>query len=106
MESFFVNYAIPAAFILLAIAALAAIVLPLINSFSNPRALLRSAIGVIILIVVFMIGWSLTPAEANLQYDVTEGASKIIGGALTTMYILFGIAILGIIGSEIYKIVQ
>ena len=106
MESFFVNYGIPAALILLVIAALAAIVLPLINSFSNPRSLLKSAIGVIVLVVIFMIGWSLTPAQANMQYDVTEGASKIIGGALTTMYILFGISIIGIVFSEIYKIVQ
>jgi hypothetical protein len=106
MENIFVNYGIPAAFILLILAAAAAIILPLINSFSNPKTLLKSAIGIAVLAVIFLIGWSLSPAEANLQYNVTEGTSKVIGGALTTMYILFGLAILGIILSEINKIVQ
>lgn len=106
MENIIVNYGIPAAFILLAIAALAAILLPLINSISNPRTLLKSGIGIAVLVVIFLIGWSMAPAEPNLQYNVTEASSKAIGGALTTMYILFGLAVLGIILSEINKIVQ
>jgi hypothetical protein len=106
MENIIVNYGIPAAFILLALAALAAILLPLINSINNPRSLLKSAIGIAALVVIFLIGWSLSTAEMNAQFNVTESTSKVIGGALTTMYILFGLAILGIILSEINKIVQ
>lgn len=106
MENIIVNYGIPAAFILLILAVAAAIILPLIKSFSDPRTLLKSAIGIAALAVIFLIGWSLAPSEASLQYGVTEGTSKVIGGALTTMYILFGIAIIGIVFSEINKIVQ
>ena len=106
MESIIVNYGIPAAFILLIIAALAAIILPLVSAFSNPRALLKSAIGIAVLAVVFLIGWSLSTPEVYAQFGVSEATSKIIGGALITMYILFALAILGIIASEIYKIVQ
>lgn len=106
MENIFVNYGIPAAFILLVIASLAAIILPLINSFSNPRALLKSAIGIAVLAVIFLIGWSMSTPEVYAQFGVTEGTSKIIGGALITMYILFAIALVGIVASEIYKIVQ
>lgn len=106
MENIVVNYGIPAAFILLILAALAAILLPIINSVSNPRSLIKSAIGIVVLAVIFLIGWSMSGAEVNAQFNVTEATSKVIGGALTTMYILFGIAFLGIILSEINKILQ
>lgn len=106
MENLFVNYFLPAAFILLILAVAAAIILPLINSFGNPRTLLKSAIGIAVLAIIFLIGWSLSPGEPDPQYNVTEATSKAIGGALTTMYILFGIAVVGIIFSEINKILQ
>jgi hypothetical protein len=90
----------------LVIASLAAIILPLISSLSNPRALLKSGIGIAALAIIFLIGWSMSTPEINAQFGVTEGASKIIGGSLITMYILFVVAIIGIVASEIYKIVQ
>jgi len=106
MENIVVNYGLPAAFILLGLAALAAILLPLINSITNPRTLLKSAIGIVALAIIFVIGWSMSTGEMNAAFDVTESTSKIIGGALTTMYFLFGLALLGIVVSEVYKIVQ
>ncbi len=106
MENIVVNYGLPAAFILLGLAALAAILLPLINSFSNPRSLLKSGIGIVVLAVIFIIGWSMSTGEMNATFDVTESTSKIIGGALSTMYILFILALVGIVFSEINKIVQ
>lgn len=101
------NYGLYAAYILVVLGLLLAIVLPLISAFSNPRALIGGAVGIVAIVIVFFIGWSLSGNEVVPAYannNITETSSKFIGGALITMYILIGLAVLTIIFTEVSKI--
>ncbi len=107
MAEFISTYGLYAAYILTGIAILAAIVLPLISSFSDPKSLIGSVGGIVIIAIIFFIGWSLasnsvTPLDT--RFGITAGTSKIIGGALITFYIMTILAVLGIVVSEIANI--
>lgn len=97
------------AYLLVIIAALGAIVLPLINALSNPKSLLKSVLGVVIIGVVYLIGWGISGDEVTakyIQFDITNTSSKVIGGVLITTYLLMGIAVISIVYSEIAKIIK
>lgn len=107
MAEFISNYGLYAAYVLIILGILLAIVLPLISAFSNPRSLVGGAVGIVAIVVVFFIGWSLSGNEVLPTYtdnNITEASSKFIGGALITMYILISLAIIAIVFSEISKI--
>ena len=94
-------------YFLIAVAAIAAIVLPLIKSMSDPRSLLAMGAGLVGLIVIFLIGYALADSEvlpsfARQGIDATW--SQVIGGTLITMYLLIGIALLSILVTEVSKI--
>jgi len=97
------------AYLLVIVAALGAIVLPLINALGEPKKLLKSVLGVVVIGVVYLIGWGVAGDEVNAKYiafDITSTSSKVIGGVLITTYILMGIAMVSIVYSEIAKIIR
>ncbi len=108
MDQFVSTYGLYAAYILLGIAILAAILMPLIQSFSNPRALLGALVGVVAIAILFFIGYSIAGNEVVPLYiknNVTSAVtSKMIGGALITMYTLILLALASIVVTEITKI--
>lgn len=84
----------------------AAIILPLINALKSPKDLAKSAMGVGALVVIFIIAFGLSGSEVTAKYTaqgIGESSSKMIGAGLTMFYIVFFIAILGIVYSEINK---
>jgi hypothetical protein len=94
---------------LVIIATLAAIILPLINAFGDPKGLLKSLIGVAVLVVLYFISYALASNEVTPVYTrfaVGPELSKIVGGSLILMYILLLIAIVGIVYTEIVKLVK
>ncbi|MGK7391699.1 MAG: hypothetical protein ACNS60_15200 [Candidatus Cyclobacteriaceae bacterium M2_1C_046] len=94
---------------LLIIAAVAAIILPLINSLSQPKALLKAGVGVVTLVVIFLIGYVISDSGVTTMYTtlgVGPETSKFVGGALIAMYILMVIAIIGIIVTEFNKAIK
>ena len=109
MIDFLTDYGLIGAYILMAVALVSAIVLPLINAISNPKSLLLGLIGLVSLGIIFLIGYSISGSEATEAYatsGVGSGESKVIGGLLITMYILIGVAIIGIIFTEVSKILK
>ncbi len=96
------------AYILIAVALLAAIVLPLLNSLSNPKSLLKTLGGVVLLVVLFFIAYAISGGEVLPTYVeqgvTTSGTSKFVGGVLITMYILIVFALLAIAITEIKKV--
>ncbi|MDH5598965.1 MAG: hypothetical protein OEY34_07565 [Cyclobacteriaceae bacterium] len=106
-DNVLVNIGLWAAYVLFIVALISAVVLPLINAMSNPKSLLFSLGGIAILGVIFLVGWVLSGDEVTAKY-ISKGVesasvSKLIGGGLTMMYILFIIAVVGIVFSEINK---
>ena len=108
MDEFVSTYGLYAAYALVGIALLAAVLMPLIQAFGNPRALLGALIGVVAIAVLFFIGYSLAGSEILPVYvknNVTsEVTSKMIGGSIITVYILVIVALVGIVVSEVTKI--
>ena len=109
MESFFVDFALPAAMVLFGVGALFAILGSVYNSFNNPKALVKSVIGIVALLVIFGIGYA--AANSNItpiytEFGVNESGSKMIGGILNMMYILVVLAIVGIIADSVLKFIR
>jgi hypothetical protein len=91
-------------YILMVIAAIAAIVLPLIQSAGDPRSLMKSGLGLVAILVVFGIAYAISGNEVLPMYrefGVGEGGSKLIGGGLITVYLLAIIALLAIVYTEV-----
>jgi len=105
MESF-VNIGIWLAFIMVGLAALLSIVMPIINSLSHPKTLIKSGVGLLVIGVIFFICWAIAGDEVSRRFvdeGLTASTSKFSGGLLMTMYTLFIVAIVGIVFSEINK---
>jgi hypothetical protein len=105
MESI-VNIGITLAMIMVGLAIVLAVVLPLIKSLGEPKVLIKSGIGVGVLLVIFLIGYALSGDEVTSTYasfGIDETGSKLVGGMLTTMYILFIASVIGIVYSEFNK---
>ncbi|OEK01758.1 hypothetical protein BFP97_09625 [Roseivirga sp. 4D4] len=107
------------AIILIIVATLAAIGMNLVNAFSNPKSLVKGGIGIGVLAVIFLIGYSMAPAEfgastakaleaSNID-PTSDGAGsmyKLVGGAMTTTLILVVIALVGLVYSSVARIVR
>lgn len=109
MIDFITQYGLIAAYILIALAIVSAVVLPLVNAVSNPKSLLMGAIGLVALGLIFLISYAASSSEVTEAYatvGVDSGESQIVGGLLITMYILLGASVVGIVFTEILKIVK
>ena len=114
-----INIGLYGAFALIVIAAGAAIIMNLINSFSNVKSLVKSGIGILALGLIFFIGYSMAPsefdnvsreafilAEIDVDAESTANTYKLVGGAMTTTLVLFVLAIAGLIYSSIAKMIR
>ena len=94
-------------YFLIAIAAIAAIVLPLIKAMDNPRTLITIGAGIVGLLIIFFIAYALSDGTLDpsyAAYDVNDSTTlKLIGGLMVTMYALLGLAFLGILVTEVSK---
>ncbi len=95
-------------YILLAVGVLAAIIMPLFQAITtDPRSLLKSAMGLGVIVVIYFIGYALSGSEVTAKYTefgVDASISKMVGGILNTMYILMFGALAGIIFTEVHKV--
>ncbi len=92
---------------LVIIAAVAALLLPLISAIGNPQSLVKTGIGIAIVVVLYFISYALSGSEVTAEYskfNVGPELSKIVGGTLIMAYLLGGFAIVGIIFTEFNKI--
>ena len=107
MEQIVVNVGLVVAYILVGLGVVLAIVFPLINAISQPKLLVKAGIGLVGALIVFGIGYALSDATTSsrfIQYGVdTPTLSRTIGAALKMVYLLMGIAIVGIVVTEFSK---
>lgn len=92
---------------LVIVAALAAILLPLISSLGNPQSLLKSGGGLLIVVVLYFVAYAFSGSEVTQEYskfNVGPELSKTVGGTLIMAYLLLGFAIVGIVFTELNKI--
>jgi hypothetical protein len=101
-----IDIGIYACYLLLLVALVAAVVFPLFHIAQNPKALVKSGMGVAGLLVLFIISYALSGSEVTIKYTtmgVGESGSKLIGAGLIMFYIILTITILGMVYSEINK---
>lgn len=84
------------------------IILPLLKSLDDPKGLVKSAAGVLALVVLFFIAYSISgnevaPKFEGAPFNLTPGMSQTIGGLLIATYALSVITILSIVVSELFK---
>ena len=97
---FYVCYA------LLFIAVASMIVFPIIHMLREPSTLLRSAIGIGAVVVLFVIAYVLADSQVNMKaaaVGITPTTSKLIGAGLIMLYITLVLGALALIYSEISK---
>lgn len=110
-EDIMTEYVLSGSIWLFGIAAVAAFVFgPVMSIISNPRGVVRSIIAIVALGIVFAIGYSMANPEMKPFYQefgvADEGASQLVGGGLLTFYILMGIAVVGIVITEIHNVIK
>jgi hypothetical protein len=101
-----IDIGIYAAYLFFGVALVSAIVLPLVNALKSPAGLVKSLAGVGGLVVLFIISYTLSGSEVSAKAKaagISEGSSQLIGAGLTLFYIVFVIAVLGVVYSEINK---
>ena len=89
-------------YLLVGVAALSAVVFPIIRMAQDFTSAKNSLIGVGALLVVFGVSYSLASSEVLSSYEeylTDEGSIKMIGGSIIAFYILAA----GAIGSAIYS---
>lgn len=94
------------AYLFFGVGLVAAVVLPLINAIKAPAGLVKSLMGVGGLVVLFILAYALSGSEVTTKsaaLGITESSSKLIGAGLTLFYIVFVLAAIGIVVSEINK---
>jgi len=108
MGEFVTEYGLWIAYILLVVAGLLAIVLPLVSLVSNPKSLIRTLGGVVLIVVLFFVSVAISDGEVSAEWInhgiATERASKLVGGSLIMMYAMGIITILVIVVTEIRNV--
>ncbi len=91
------------AYILVGIAAIAAIIIPLINLIKNPATAKNILIVILVFAVIIGLSYLLSSSEpiSFLKVDATAKTLKMVGTGLITAYIFAAIAFLGILAYEI-----
>jgi hypothetical protein len=97
-------------YVLLAIAAVTAVVFPIIHMAKHPADAKNALIGVVALIVVVGIGYGLASGEEFIDYEgkllADESASKMSEAGLIAFYILGAGAIGSIVYAEVNKMLK
>lgn len=100
------DWFIPLSYVLVGFAMITAIVLPLIYTVTqDPKALVKIAISLGVLVVVFFICYAFADATAVKTPDEemsAEGA-KYIGGVLIMTYVMIAVAFVGAIFGEVSR---
>ena len=90
-------------YILIALCAGAAVVLPLLQAAGNPQSLKKIGISVGLMLVLFAISYVMAGDDTFGNKEVTAGASKRVGAGLIMFYIMTAAAIISIVYTEISK---
>jgi len=97
------------AYVIFFIALIAVIILPLFKSLQSPKDLIRSGAGLLGLVVIFLIAYSVSGDEVSLSaasLGITPAKSKLIGAGLITLYTISLVAVAGLIFSSINRAIK
>jgi hypothetical protein len=98
-------------YLLVGIGAVVSVLLPLIKSLDDPKSLMKSGLGVVAIIVLFFICYSISSNEVLPKFEgepfnLTPGTSQMVGGLMISTYVLTIVALVGIVLTEVNKAIK
>lgn len=98
-------------YLLIILGAVVAILMPLIKSLDNPQSLLKTGIGIVAIVVLFFIAYSISGNEVLPKFEaepfnITPASSQLVGGMLITTYFLAILALGSIVLTEVTKAIK
>ncbi len=104
------NVGLIATYVLSGIAIAGAIIFPIVYLIQHPKQLVRAAIGLGIVAVLYLVSWAISGNEITIAYEkvsfTSASMSKIIGGGLIMMYIMIAGVLVVTIASEVKNILK
>ena len=97
----FIDIGLISSYALIVLCTLAAILIQLYQSVGAPKTLLKSGIGVGIMLIIFIFSYFFADGGSA---GLDESTSRVVGAGIITTYTFFFLAITGIIYTEISKI--
>lgn len=96
---------------LVGLGAVVSILLPLIKSLDDPKSLLKTGLGVVLIVVLFFICYSISgnevlPKFESDPFNLTPAMSQMVGGLMITTYVLTIVALVGIVITELNKAIK
>lgn len=117
MSDQWIDIALYAAYILIGVALVSAVFMNLFNSLKDPKSLIKSGVGIVVLVAIFFIGYSIAPAELDRlavtafeanKMDPNEAGTvqvyRLVGGAMTTTLVLLVLAVVGLVYSSVARV--
>jgi hypothetical protein len=109
-SNWWIDAGIYLSYFLLAIALIAAVVLPLVKSLGDPKSLLKSIIGIVLLLVVFDVCYALSSSSVPAQFTdpakmtyINSGSYQLVGGSIVMCYVLLIGTVVAVVYSEVVK---
>jgi hypothetical protein len=98
-------------YLLVGIGAVVSVLLPLIKSLDDPKSLMKSGLGVVSILVLFFICYSISSNEVLPKFEgepfnLTPGTSQMVGGLMISTYVLTIVALVGIVLTEVNKAIK
>jgi hypothetical protein len=96
---------------LVGIGAIVSILLPLFKSLDDPKSLVKTGLGVVGILVLFFICYSISgnevlPKFESDPFNLTPAMSQMVGGLMITTYVLVIVALVGIVITELNKAIR
>lgn len=96
---------------LVGIGAVVSVLLPLFKSLDDPKSLLKTGLGVVLILVLFFICYSISSNEVLPKFEsdpfnLTPAMSQMVGGLMITTYVLTIVALVGIVVTELNKAIK
>ena len=101
MNESVINIGMYLTYALVGIAALAAIVFPIIQMFGNIKKAIPALIGVAVLVIIVLFSYSISSNE--VYENAGSVTSQWVGGGIRATMILIGLAFFSAIFTEVYK---
>ncbi|MDO8965931.1 hypothetical protein [Algoriphagus sp.] len=96
---------------LVGIGAVVSILMPLFKSLDDPKSLLKTGLGVVAILVLFFVCYSISgnevlPKFESDPFNLTPAMSQMVGGLMITTYVLTIVALVGIVVTEFNKAIN
>jgi hypothetical protein len=96
---------------LVGIGAVVSVLMPLFKSLDNPKSLLKTGLGIVLILVLFFVCYSISgnevlPKFESDPFNLTPAMSQMVGGLMITTYVLTIVALVGIVVTELNKAIK